>query len=203
MTDKINFILNANNQYSKEFNKGDLPAQPKKNIAILTCMDARFDPAKALGLEEGDAHVIRNAGGRVTDDAIRSLVISHKLLATNEWILIQHTDCGMQKISDETIAKLLEDDLETASFDGQSWSNNNTKSENSKPGSKEGHNINWYTFSSLKQSMTEDLKIIKNHSLIPSNIKVHGFIYEVSSGKLIKIEAVSYTHLTLPTIYSV
>ena len=170
MTDKINFILNANNQYSKEFNKGDLPAQPKKNIAILTCMDARFDPAKALGLEEGDAHVIRNAGGRVTDDAIRSLVISHKLLATNEWILIQHTDCGMQKISDETIAKLLEDDLETASFDGQSWSNNNTKSENSKPGSKEGHNINWYTFSSLKQSMTEDLKIIKNHSLIPLSL---------------------------------
>ena len=152
-------------------------------------MDARFDPAKALGLEEGDAHVIRNAGGRVTDDAIRSLVVSHKLLGTIEWILIQHTDCGMQKISDETIAKLLEDDLETAFFDGKSWSNNNNvQSENSKPGSKEGHKINWYTFSSLKQSMTEDLKIIKNHSLIPSNIKIHGFIYEVSSGKLIKIE---------------
>ena len=104
----------------------------QKNIAILTCMDARFDPAKALGLEEGDAHVIRNAGGRATDDAIRSLVVSHKLLGTVEWFLIQHTDCGMQKISDETIAKLLEDDLETASFDGKSWSNNNNaKSENS------------------------------------------------------------------------
>ena len=189
MTKNLTPIIEANDKYSKEFDKGDLSAQPKKNIAILTCMDARFDPAKALGFEEGDAHVIRNAGGRVTDDAIRSLVVSHKLLGTIEWILIQHTDCGMQKISDETIAKLLEDDLETASFDGKSWSNNNNaRSENSKPGSKEGHKINWYTFSSLKQSMTEDLKIIKNHSLIPSNIKIHGFIYEVSSGKLIKIE---------------
>ena len=189
MTKNLTPIIEANDKYSKEFDKGDLSAQPKKNIAILTCMDARFDPAKALGFEEGDAHVIRNAGGRVTDDAIRSLVVSHKLLGTIEWILIQHTDCGMQKISDETIATLLEDDLETASFDGKSWSNNNNaQSENSKPGSKEGHKINWYTFSSLKQSMTEDLKIIKSHSLIPSNIKIHGFIYEVSSGKLIKIE---------------
>ena len=182
-------IIEANNQYSKKFDKGDLSASPKKNIAILTCMDARFDPAKALGLEEGDAHVIRNAGGRVTDDAIRSLIVSHKLLGTVEWFLIQHTDCGMQKISDETIAKLLEDDLETSSFDGKNWSNNNNvNSENSKPGSKEGHKIDWHTFSSLKQSMSEDLKTIKNHSLIPSNIKIHGFIYEVSSGKLIKIE---------------
>ena len=188
MTKNLTSLIKANNKYSKEFDKGDLSAQPKKNIAILTCMDARFDPAKALGLEEGDAHVIRNAGGRVTDDAIRSLVVSHKLLGTIEWILIQHTDCGMQKISDETIAKLLEDDLETASFDGKSWSNSNNQSENSKPGSKEGHKINWYTFSSLKQSMVEDLEIIKNHSLIPSNIKIHGFVYEVSLGKLIKIE---------------
>ena len=189
MTKNLVSIIEANNQYSKEFDKGDLSAQPKKNIAILTCMDARFDPAKALGLEEGDAHVIRNAGGRATDDAIRSLVVSHKLLGTVEWFIIHHTDCGMQKISDETIAKLLEDDLETSSFDGKSWSNNNNpKSENSKPGSKEGYKIDWYTFSSLKQSMAEDLKTIKNHNLIPSNIKIHGFIYEVSSGKLIKIK---------------
>ena len=189
MTKNLKQIIKANNKYSNEFDKEDLSAQPKKNIAILTCMDARFDPAKALGFEEGDAHLIRNAGGRVTDDAIRSLVVSHKLLGTVEWFLIQHTDCGMQKISDETIAKLLEDDLETASFDGNSWSNNNNlKSENSKPGSKEGHNINWYTFSSLKISITEDLKILKNHNLIPSNIKIHGFVYEVSSGKLISVE---------------
>ena len=141
MTKNLLQIIEANNKYSKEFDKGDLSAQPKKNIAILTCMDARFDPAKALGLEEGDAHVIRNAGGRVTDDAIRSLVVSHKLLGTTEWILIQHTDCGMQKISDETIAQLLEDDLETAFFDGKSWSNNNVQSETSKPGSKEGHKL--------------------------------------------------------------
>ena len=189
MSKNLTPIIEANNKYSSEFDKGALSGQPKKNIAILTCMDARFDPAKALGLEEGDAHVIRNAGGRATDDAIRSLVVSHKLLGTVEWFIIHHTDCGMQKISDETIAKLLEDDLETSSFDGKSWSNNNNaKSENFKPGSKEGHKIDWYTFSSLKQSMSEDLKTIKNHSLIPSNIKIHGFIYEVSSGKLIKIK---------------
>ena len=189
MSKNLTPIIEANNKYSSEFDKGALSGQPKKNIAILTCMDARFDPAKALGLEEGDAHVIRNAGGRATDDAIRSLVVSHKLLGTVEWFIIHHTDCGMQKISDETIAKLLEDDLETSSFDGKTWSNNNNvKSENFKPGSKEGHKIDWYTFSSLKQSMSEDLKTIKNHSLIPSNIKIHGFIYEVSSGKLIKIE---------------
>ena len=189
MSKNLTPIIEANNKYSSEFDKGALSGQPKKNLAILTCMDARFDPAKALGLEEGDAHVIRNAGGRATDDAIRSLIVSHKLLGTVEWFIIHHTDCGMQKISDETIAKLLEDDLETSSFDGKSWSNNNNpKSENSKPGSKEGHKIDWYTFSSLKQSMAEDLKTIKNHNLIPSNIKIHGFIYEVSSGKLIKIE---------------
>jgi len=91
---------------------------PARHFAILTCMDARLDPAKYAGLAEGDAHVIRNAGGRASDDAIRSLVISHKLLGTAEWFVIHHTDCGMQLFTGEIIGGLLEDNLETASFDG-------------------------------------------------------------------------------------
>src|ERR1700692_4002325 len=91
--------------------------------AILTCMGARLDPAKYAGLSEGDAHVIRNAGGRATDDAIRSLVISHKLLGTLEWFVVHHTDCGMELFSDEVISDLLDDSLATASFDGKQWSN--------------------------------------------------------------------------------
>ena len=98
--------------------KGKLALPPARRFAILTCMDARLDPAKYAGLSEGDAHVIRNAGGRASDDAIRSLVISHKLLGTLEWFVIHHTNCGMELFSDEVMAELLDDSLETAAFDG-------------------------------------------------------------------------------------
>ena len=91
----------ANNAYAESFDKGDLPMPPGQHFAILTCMDARLDPAKYAGLAEGDAHVIRNAGGRASDDAIRSLVISHKLLSTNEWFVIHHTDCGMETFTND------------------------------------------------------------------------------------------------------
>src|SRR5271163_245740 len=92
---------------------------PPRGFAILTWMDARLDPAKYAGLAEGDAHVIRNAGGRATEDAIRSLIISHKLLGTNEWFVIHHSDCGMQLFTNEIIGDLLADDLSTAQFDGK------------------------------------------------------------------------------------
>ena len=105
----------ANQAYVHGFGKkGELGLPPARGFAILTCMDARLDPAKYAGLAEGDAHVIRNAGGRATDDAIRSLIISHKLLGTKEWFVIHHTNCGMELFSDEIIADLLEDDLSTA-----------------------------------------------------------------------------------------
>ncbi len=98
MTKILNEILAANKAYAEKFGtKGDLHAAPIKKFAILTCMDARLDPAKFAGLSEGDAHVIRNAGGRASDDAIRSLLISHKLLGTNQWFVIHHTDCGLEK----------------------------------------------------------------------------------------------------------
>src|SRR6201994_4962312 len=117
-------VLDANTRYPAAFGeKGKLPLPPARHFAILTCMDARLDPAKYAVLVEGDAHVIRNAGGRATDDAIRSLVISHKLLGTNEWFVIHHTNCGMETFSDEIMSTLLDDSLATANFDGKSWSN--------------------------------------------------------------------------------
>src|SRR6476646_11711751 len=108
-------VLSANAKYAENFgDKGNLPLPPSRHFAILTCMDARLDPAKFGGLSEGDAHVIRNAGGRASDDAIRSLVISHKLLGTKEWFVIHHTDCGMETFTDDVIGDLLADKLDTA-----------------------------------------------------------------------------------------
>ena len=115
-------IMAANDSYSEAFgDKGKLPMPPGRRFAVLTCMDARLDPAKFAGLSEGDAHVIRNAGGRVSDDAIRSLVISYKLLGTHEWFVIHHTDCGMETFDNETMAGLLESSLETATVDADGW----------------------------------------------------------------------------------
>ncbi len=117
-------VLEANENYAANFGeKKDLGLPPARKFAILTCMDARLDPAKYAGLSEGDAHVIRNAGGRASDDAIRSLVISHKLLGTAEWFVIHHTDCGMTLFTDEIIRALLSSSLSTASVDQNGWKN--------------------------------------------------------------------------------
>src|SRR5476651_1346855 len=108
-------VLQANAEYQQDFSdKGELALPPARHFAILTCMDARLDPAKYAGLSEGDAHVIRNAGGRASDDAIRSLVISYKLLGTKEWFVIHHTNCGMEFFTDELMRHLLSQSLETA-----------------------------------------------------------------------------------------
>jgi carbonic anhydrase len=124
MSKIVSEVLEANRSYAQSFGKkAELGLPPARGFAILTCMDARLDPAKYAGLAEGDAHVIRNAGGRATEDAIRSLIISHKLLGTNEWFVVHHTNCGMELFSDDIMAELLEDDLATASFDGKKWSN--------------------------------------------------------------------------------
>src|SRR5262252_10282532 len=168
-------VLEANNQYARNFGeKGKLAMPPARHFAILTCMDARLDPAKYAGLAEGDAHVIRNAGGRATDDAIRSLVISHKLLGTREWFVIHHTNCGMQLFSDEVIGDLLEDNLETASFDGKKWSNPKHGH-----GSTHGHFIKWYAFHDNEDSVAQDVKRIREHPLVPGFIPIHGYIYDV------------------------
>src|SRR5437764_6533426 len=122
MSTVLNEVLSANSGYVRSFgSKSELALPPARHFAILTCMDARLDPARYAGLSEGDAHVIRNAGGRASDDAIRSLVISYKLLGTREWFVIHHTNCGMELFTDEIIRGLLSSSLKTSSYDGKRW----------------------------------------------------------------------------------
>lgn len=175
-------ILKANEGYVSSFDKGHLPLPPARGFAILTCMDARLDPAKYAGLSEGDAHVTRNAGGRASDDAIRSLVISHKLLGTQEFFVIHHTDCGMQLFDNQIMSDLLASSLDTASIDANGWHDSGTY-----PGSTEGKYINWLTFKNNELSVLEDVKRIRNHSLVPNYIPIYGFIYDVKTGKLVEV----------------
>ncbi|MGV6850449.1 MAG: beta-class carbonic anhydrase [Marinibacterium sp.] len=176
-------IMAANADYAGDFgDKGDLPMPPGRGFAILTCMDARLDPAKYAGLAEGDAHVIRNAGGRASDDAIRSLVISHKLLGTNEWFVIHHTDCGMETFDNDIMAGLLEQSLDTARVDETGWHD-----VGSGPGSPEGRYINWLTISDQAESVRADVARIRSHPLVPEGIPVHGYIYDCKTGKLIEV----------------
>jgi carbonic anhydrase len=180
MSKIVDEVLNANRAYVKTFgDKGKLPLPPGRSFAILTCMDARLDPAKYAGLAEGDAHVIRNAGGRATDDAIRSLVISYKLLGTKEWFVIHHTDCGMELFTDDVMAGLLDKSLETAKIDKKGWHDVGKE-----PGSVHGHFIKWHTISNLKQSVVEDVKRIRSHPLVPRRIPLYGYIYDVHNGRL-------------------
>ena len=173
----------ANQKYAASFGeKGNLPMPPGRKFAILTCMDARLDPAKYAGLSEGDAHVIRNAGGRASDDAIRSLVISHKLLGTNEWFVIHHTDCGMETFTNEIISGLLKENLESATIDEKGWRNIKNGG-----GSSEGKYINWLTISNLEESVLSDVKRIRNHPLVSKTVTIYGYIFDVRSGKIIEV----------------
>ncbi len=182
MSQILNEVLSANENYVQQFDKGSLQIPPARQFAILTCMDARLDPAKFAGLSEGDAHVIRNAGGRASDDAIRSLVISHKLLGTKEWFVIHHTDCGMQLFTNEIMHELLSESLETAVFDGNQWKNPVKGN-----GSSFGQYINWLTFKNLEQSVIDDVERIRKCPLVPKTIPIYGYIYDVRSGKLIEV----------------
>lgn len=174
--------MQANLGYSATFDKGDLPMPPGRGFAILTCMDARLDPAKYAGLSEGDAHVIRNAGGRASDDAIRSLVISYKLLGTREWFVVHHTDCGMETFTDDIMRRLLNSSLKTASIDASGWHDSGQG-----PGSAEGNYIDWLTIPNQEQSVLEDVTRIRNHPLVPRDIPVYGYIYDCKSGRLIEV----------------
>lgn len=177
-------VLEANRSYQSSFgSKRDLPMPPGRRFAVLTCMDARLDPAKFAGLAEGDAHVIRNAGGRASDDAIRSLVISYKLLGTKEWFVIHHSDCGMETFTDDVIADLLSKSLETATINGNGWVDTGKG-----PGRPDGRYIKWLTIKNLKASVVEDVARIRNHPLVPSSIPIYGYIYDVKSGALIEVE---------------
>ena len=184
MSQMLSEVLSANAKYASGFaEKSKLALPPAKRLAILTCMDARLDPAKFAGLAEGDAHVIRNAGGRASDDAIRSLVISYKLLGTREFFVIHHTECGMQFFTNEVMSGLLASSLETAELTAQGF-----RDVGKGPGSREGSYIEWLTFKDPKQAVLDDVVRIRTHPLIPKSIPVYGYIYDVKSGKLIEVE---------------
>jgi carbonic anhydrase len=153
----VDEVKSANEQYADGFTKGDLPMPPGRKFAVVTCMDARIDPAKALGLEEGDAHVIRNAGGLVNDETIRSLVISHHLLGTQEAIVIGHTDCGMLTFTNDDIhAKL----------------------------GPESESIDFQPFPDVDARVRQSVETIRSAPLLPDSFAATGFVYDVTTGKL-------------------
>ena len=159
----VHEFLKSNEAYASTFQKGDLAMPPARKVAVLACMDARIDPARALGLEEGDAHVIRNAGGRAAD-ALRSLIISEQLLGTTHIVIVHHTDCGMLTFSNEQLRSKLRQDLNA-----------------------DAGNIDFLPFSDLEQSVRDDVNLLRNSSFIPKSIDISGFIYDVKSGKLLPV----------------
>ena len=176
-------VLAANARYVASFgDKGKLALPPARKFAILTCMDARLQPSKYAGLAEGDAHVIRNAGGRASDDAIRSLVISYKLLGTREWFVIHHTNCGMELFTDEIMRDLLASSLKTATFDGKVW-----RDTGAGPGSTEGQFVDWLTIKEQSKSVAADVKRIRNHPLVPGDTPIYGYVYDVTTGRLVEV----------------
>ena len=180
-------VLSANDTYASSFGaRSELALPPARQFAILTCMDARLDPAKYAGLAEGDAHVIRNAGGRASDDAIRSLVISYKLLGTKEWFVVHHTDCGMEFFTDAVMRGLLANSLETAALGADGFTDIG-----SGPGSAEGTYIDWLTISDAEQAVVDDVTRIRNHPLVPGRIPIHGFLYDVRTGRLLDVPGAS------------
>jgi carbonic anhydrase len=154
-------FLQANRSYVAQFDQGDLPMPPSRQVAVLTCMDARLHPSKFLGLDLGDAHVIRNAGGRASEDAIRSLVISQRLLGTREIVVIHHTDCGMLTFTNEQLAARVKQDL-GVDVGGRDF----------------------LPFSDLEQSVRDDIATLRDSRLIPGGIPISGAVYDVSSGEL-------------------
>ncbi len=156
----VDEFLQANEQYAANFKKGALPLPPGRKVAVLACMDARLDPARILGLEEGDAHVIRNAGGRAAD-ALRSLVISEQLLGTDTIVILHHTDCGMLTFTDEVIHEKVKHDLHA-----------------------DADHIAFLPFKDLDQSVRDDINFLRSSSLIPESIEIRGFVYDVKTGKL-------------------
>ena len=163
MSNTDDLLRNAES-YAASFDKGDLPLPPARKVAVVACMDARLTPSALLGLQEGDAHVIRNAGGVVTDDAIRSLAISQRLLGTEEIILIHHTDCGMLTFTDDEFKRAVQDDV--------------------------GIKPHWSAeaFPDLEEDVRQSIARIKASPFIPRKESVRGFVYEVETGRLREVE---------------
>jgi carbonic anhydrase len=153
----VHEVTQANERYAAGFAKGDLPAPPGRKFAVVTCMDARLDPARFLGLEEGDAHVIRNAGGLVNDETIRSLVISHHLLGTEEAVVIGHSGCGMLTFTNADLHEKLGPDSES---------------------------IDFQPFPDVAESVRQSVERIRSHPLLPDSFGASGFVYEVETGRI-------------------
>jgi carbonic anhydrase len=184
MSQILSEVLESNRKYAAGFGeRGELAMPPARRFAVLTCMDARLDPAKFAGLIEGESHVIRNAGGRASDDAIRSLVISYKLLGTREFFVIHHTNCGMEFFSNDEMRGLLASSLETAELTPDGF-----RDVGRGPGSRAGEYIEWLTIPDQKQAVIDDVERIRNHPLIPRSIPIYGFVYDVRTGKLLEAE---------------
>ena len=163
----IDEVLKANKKYAKNFSLGSLPMPPDRKLAVVACMDARLTVEQMLGLKTGDAHIIRNAGGLITEGALRSLIISHHLLGTQEFMIINHTDCGMLTFTDEELRKKLQKKTGTASVTPAYF----------------------HPFSSLEENVLEQIQKIKSHPWVPKHIPVRGFIYDVKTGRLNEVSA--------------
>ncbi len=157
----LNELLEANNRFAEGFEKGDLPMPPARQVAVLACMDARLHPERFLGLDIGEAHVIRNAGGRASDDAIRSLIISSNLLGTREFVVIHHTDCGMLTFTSQELQKRLTEET-----------------------GADASGIEFLTFADLEESVVEDVRRIRESPFVADDIPVSGFVYDVRTGRL-------------------
>lgn len=154
-------LLTANEQFVESFGQGDLPVPPARKVAVVTCMDARLHPERFLGLDFGDAHVIRNAGGRASDDAIRSLAISQRLLGTTEVVVIHHTDCGMLTFQNEDLVAKIEEDL-----------------------GADASSVDFLPFTDLERSVIDDVETLRRSELIPDDVPISGAIYEVATGRV-------------------
>ncbi|HEX8092231.1 beta-class carbonic anhydrase [Jatrophihabitans sp.] len=173
-------ILQANERYAADFGaNSELTLPAKRGFAILTCQDARLIPPKFAGFAEGEAVVVRNAGGRATDDAIRSLAISHKLLGTTEWFVIQHDDCGMALVTEAEMRDMFTNSLEPTVFKDGGF-----REVGIGPGSTEAEYINWLTISDSALSVVSDVTRIRNHPLVSAKISIYGYLYDIRTGRL-------------------
>lgn len=166
MSKNTDLIIKANIRYAEAYgDNSELPIVPARKLAILTCMDSRMDIFSLAGLRLGDAHIIRNAGGRASEDAIRSLVISNQLVETNEWLVIHHTDCGLEATNNEKMGKRLRETLNTA----------------------EGDFINWMTITDRIESIKDDVTRLRNHPLVPGDVAISGYLFDVKTGLLTEV----------------
>ena len=160
-------VLKTNESYAKNFTLGSLAMPPARKLAVVACMDARLTVEPMLGLKTGDAHIIRNAGGIVTEDAVRSLLISHHLLGTQEFIIINHTDCGMLTFKDDELRAKLQQLSGTATV----------------------ASVHFHAFGNVEENVRQQVQRVKSHPWVPKNIPVRGFIYDVRTGKLTEVAA--------------